>query len=464
MGRRAALLGRAHRRALRAAHLRRPRRLRPRRRPPRVRRPHHPGPLPRRPRDRGASSPTCAACCRPTRDLAIEWRWGGPLERTQHGIPWVGVLGQAPQRPLRPGLLRQRRLGLQPHRPHPGLGRPGPRRTTTRSRRWSPSRRPTCRRSPSARPARAPCAAPSSAARCWRTRAQARSGLAGAAALPHHLDAEGRHAVAPGRDGLTPQRARSNGRRRLLTAGVRGTQSRRGGFHPTPEVGAMPRFDPLTPIHKALRALVYEVGGDLQTTDFADELRGRSARRRDLELALHLMQRSPHHEEVYFYPKLQPLEERLVASMLEQHGNVERLLDVADECTRDGCGLADAEARVKAGRRPQPPVQRAGRLLLRAPCPGGGQGAAGDLEALRRRPAHGHPGDDHRRRWTRTTCSSGSAGCSRASTGPSSSACCAAPRWGCRRRRSRRCVELGAATMEPAAWAGGARAGRAVGA
>ncbi|MGE5229665.1 MAG: NAD(P)/FAD-dependent oxidoreductase [Deltaproteobacteria bacterium] len=29
-----------------------------------------------------------------TRDLAVEWRWGGPLERTQHGIPWVGVLGK----------------------------------------------------------------------------------------------------------------------------------------------------------------------------------------------------------------------------------------------------------------------------------------------------------------------------------------------------------------------------------
>jgi len=28
------------------------------------------------------------------RGLAIEWRWGGPLERTQHGTPWVGVLGK----------------------------------------------------------------------------------------------------------------------------------------------------------------------------------------------------------------------------------------------------------------------------------------------------------------------------------------------------------------------------------
>jgi len=28
-----------------------------------------------------------------TRDLAVEWRWGGPVDRTQHGLPWVGTLG-----------------------------------------------------------------------------------------------------------------------------------------------------------------------------------------------------------------------------------------------------------------------------------------------------------------------------------------------------------------------------------
>jgi glycine/D-amino acid oxidase-like deaminating enzyme len=28
-----------------------------------------------------------------TRELAIEWRWGGPVERTQHGTPWVGSIG-----------------------------------------------------------------------------------------------------------------------------------------------------------------------------------------------------------------------------------------------------------------------------------------------------------------------------------------------------------------------------------
>jgi glycine/D-amino acid oxidase-like deaminating enzyme len=29
-----------------------------------------------------------------TRDLEVQWRWGGPMERTQHGIPWVGALGK----------------------------------------------------------------------------------------------------------------------------------------------------------------------------------------------------------------------------------------------------------------------------------------------------------------------------------------------------------------------------------
>ncbi len=29
------------------------------------------------------------------RELALEWRWGGPVERSQHGFPWVGTLGRA---------------------------------------------------------------------------------------------------------------------------------------------------------------------------------------------------------------------------------------------------------------------------------------------------------------------------------------------------------------------------------
>lgn len=29
-----------------------------------------------------------------TRHLPVQWRWGGPVERTQHGLPWVGTLGR----------------------------------------------------------------------------------------------------------------------------------------------------------------------------------------------------------------------------------------------------------------------------------------------------------------------------------------------------------------------------------
>ena len=29
-----------------------------------------------------------------TQGLTAEWSWGGPVERTQHGLPWVGVLGR----------------------------------------------------------------------------------------------------------------------------------------------------------------------------------------------------------------------------------------------------------------------------------------------------------------------------------------------------------------------------------
>ena len=68
----------------------------------------------------------------------------------------------------------------------------------------------------------------------------------------------------------------------------------------------MPRFDTLTPIHKALRALVYEAAATCsQRLRRRAEAAGAAA---DLELALRLMQRPPHHEEVYFFPKLQPLE------------------------------------------------------------------------------------------------------------------------------------------------------------
>jgi hypothetical protein len=97
-----------------------------------------------------------------TRDLAVEWRWGGPLERTQHRTPWVGVLGRC-------------RLGAA------GVSSSGA----------DPLRR---------RPSRAPR---HRALRDLRGRRQeAGPRVAGPQALPQRLGAQGPDAVAPGGDGL----------------------------------------------------------------------------------------------------------------------------------------------------------------------------------------------------------------------------------------------------------------------
>ena len=97
-----------------------------RRRPPRVRRPRHPRALSRRAGRSTASSGTCTACCRPRGISAVSWYWGGPVERTQHGLPWVGVLGK--YRNVHygvgysgNGVAPSNLIGL-----YAGLGRPGP--------------------------------------------------------------------------------------------------------------------------------------------------------------------------------------------------------------------------------------------------------------------------------------------------------------------------------------------------
>lgn len=109
----------------------------------------------------------------------------------------------------------------------------------------------------------------------------------------------------------------------------------------------MPRFDSLTPIHKAVRALVYAGGGALQTADFAEaETATRAAA--DLAPVLHLMHDHHATEEKYFFPELLPYEPGLVGEMLAQHETVVRLLDAADGA-RTAIAAAGDEGRVQAG-------------------------------------------------------------------------------------------------------------------
>ena len=109
----------------------------------------------------------------------------------------------------------------------------------------------------------------------------------------------------------------------------------------------MPRFDTLTSIHKAIRAMVYEKGGALQTTDFADRQEAARAAA-DLETVLFLLHDHHTTEEKFVFPKLRPFEEQLVDAMLAQHQEVVRLLDITEEA-RMLVTAVDAEDRVAAG-------------------------------------------------------------------------------------------------------------------
>jgi hemerythrin-like domain-containing protein len=109
----------------------------------------------------------------------------------------------------------------------------------------------------------------------------------------------------------------------------------------------MPRFDLFTSIHKALRAMIYETSGGLQTTDFADEQGARRAVDALVPVLGHLQQ---HHdlEEEYVFPRVRPFEEAIIDDLQAQHDQVERLLGVA-EVAVDAALSADSAARVGAG-------------------------------------------------------------------------------------------------------------------
>ena len=109
----------------------------------------------------------------------------------------------------------------------------------------------------------------------------------------------------------------------------------------------MPRFDLFTSIHKALRAMIYDTGSALQTADFADEA---GARRAFAAVQPALGQMQHHHdlEEEYVFPKVRPFEEEMIDDLQAQHDQVERLLGVA-AVAADETDSADAAARVGAG-------------------------------------------------------------------------------------------------------------------
>ena len=108
----------------------------------------------------------------------------------------------------------------------------------------------------------------------------------------------------------------------------------------------MPRFDLVTSIHKAIRAMVYETGGALQTADFADE-RGAGAAEK-LGPVLVLLQEHHDNEEQFVFPELAPYEPELVGELQAQHDEVVRLISIAGGAL-DAVRSATDGSRIGAG-------------------------------------------------------------------------------------------------------------------
>ena len=94
----------------------------------------------------------------------------------------------------------------------------------------------------------------------------------------------------------------------------------------------MPRADIFTPIHKALRSMIYELGKELQTTDFTDEKATAamvSRLKQDLSLAsstcvLCLLHEHAGNEDKYVFPDVRQYEPKLVDTLLQEHREVVR--------------------------------------------------------------------------------------------------------------------------------------------
>ena len=109
----------------------------------------------------------------------------------------------------------------------------------------------------------------------------------------------------------------------------------------------MPRLDLFTAIHKAVRAMVYDAGGRLQTADFSD---GRAAAETAAHLVWVLSLMREHHEteEKFVFPEVSRFDKALIDELQSQHRAIETLLAIAGDAVA-AVEAADAASRPEAG-------------------------------------------------------------------------------------------------------------------
>lgn len=114
----------------------------------------------------------------------------------------------------------------------------------------------------------------------------------------------------------------------------------------------MPRVDLFTTIHKAVRALIFDVGQGLQQADLDDDTGTRILDR--VEHALVLLEEHHDHEERSIFPHLRAFEPEMIAELESQHAEVRRLLGVTGEAlaaTRSAATKGRAEPGAELNRR-----------------------------------------------------------------------------------------------------------------
>jgi hypothetical protein len=117
------------------------------------------------------------------------------------------------------------------------------------------------------------------------------------------------------------------------------------------------RADFLTPIHKAIRSMIYELGKELQTTDFTDGHATEvmvSRLKQDLSSAssacvICLLHEHAGLEDDYVFPDVRKFEAKMVESLLEDHrhvvGKIADVWKIADEVK----ALVNREERIEMG-------------------------------------------------------------------------------------------------------------------
>ncbi len=120
--------------------------------------------------------------------------------------------------------------------------------------------------------------------------------------------------------------------RRCREGGSFGELMASEGFFPPGRFAVTERENLFRPIHKGLRAMIYDLGRRLQTTDFSDPAASSAmvtTLRENLELAtgncaLCLLYAHSRHEEDDFFGPLRPIDPDVVALMMQEHAEVGR--------------------------------------------------------------------------------------------------------------------------------------------